>query len=81
MATIDQVVGGLLILKKYVKAGAYCISAEHDEIYAGPGEEIVEGTEEEEEMLGTVVSPDDAAALRALGWFIDSEAQRWARFT
>lgn len=77
MATATEVAKGLLILAKYDDD----VSAEHDAIYAGPTEEIVEsGKAGEGGRLGSVVSKEDAAKLLALGWHIDTEADRWARF-
>ncbi len=60
----ESTIAGLQILSKYPGGQ---ISAEHDVIYAGPGDP-------------KEVSPEDAKALEDLGWHIDTEVDVWARF-
>jgi hypothetical protein len=79
MAKLTDVAEGLLILEKY-NPGSHDIAACHDIICAGPSEVIVEGTEDDDEPKGTVVSAEDAKRLHELGWHIDSENECWARF-
>lgn len=65
MATIDEVIEGLKILKTY---GAGSIDAQHDIIYAGPDED-------------SKMSKEDVKKLKELGWHYDKEFSCWARFT
>ena len=78
MATFAEVSEGLTILAKYVESTSHAIAAEHDIIYAGPDETLI--NEDDEESNGSVVSEEDATRLRELGWHIDSETTSWARF-
>ena len=67
MATIDEMIGGLQILKKYCdKGGQECIGgADHDILWGAMCE----------------VSEEDAKRLDELGWHQDSEADdSWSRF-
>ena len=63
---MNHVLEGLQILAKYFPDGD--ISAEHDIIYAGGDNSDVE------------ISEEDLARLDELDWFIDSEANCWAKF-
>lgn len=65
MATVDGIIEGLQIFKKY---GNVDTAAEHDIFYAGP-------------PYGIEVSKEDKNKLDELGWFIDSETDSWATFT
>ncbi len=72
MASHDEVIEGLQILKKYVKKERDVgLSAEHDVIYAGPMLDELEGK----------LTPEDKKRLEELGWHEDSEGECWARFT
>ena len=69
MATINEVLKGLEILSKYCDPDKHsCISAEHDEICAGP-----------DLLNGPKIPKADKAKLKALGWFI-GEYDCWQKF-
>jgi hypothetical protein len=63
--SIDRLVAGLVILSTYDEAD---VCAVHDTLYAGP-------------HSGEVVIPEDADALKALGWFYDEDNESWGFFT
>lgn len=69
MASFENIIEGLNILKKYLKKNGNSVEGQHDILYAAPGV-----TEEE-------VSPEDKARLDELGWHFDIEGTSWARFT
>jgi hypothetical protein len=67
MAKISDVIEGLQILAKYCDPDSHDIAARHDEIYAGPDDP-------------SVVTEDDAALLRVLGWNYYDDGRGWMRF-
>ena len=68
MASMKQVIEGLQILAKYVEnPDKSWVSAEHDQIWAGPDR-------------GEVVSEEDKKALEDLGWFEDDDCGGWSHF-
>lgn len=69
MANIDQVMGGLTILKKYVKDGNNDVEGQHDIIFAAPGV----GEDD--------LSPEDKIEILKLGWHFDEDGECWSRFT
>jgi hypothetical protein len=68
MASVKDVLAGLLILQKYGDPDRNNIDAQHDVIYAGPD-------------IRAKFTVADRAALRKAGWFWDSEVGSWARYT
>lgn len=64
MATIAQVIEGLVIIGKYEKGD---VAADHDVIWAGSGPE-------------TKVLKEDRDKLRDLGWFYDKKFEGWKKF-
>lgn len=65
MARISDVIEGLQIIQKYVEPDEHLGGAEHDIIYAVPGD--------------TSISDEDVARLIGLGWHNDSECG-WSHF-
>jgi len=65
MATVDEIIEGLQIMKKY---GTVETAAEHDVFYAGP-------------PSGTKMSAEDEKRLEALSWSWEEEFESWAIFT
>lgn len=71
MSDIDEVIGGLQILKKYQNVGrSYGVNAEHDVLYCGPSLTDLEGK----------LTEEDRKELERLGWHEDSEGECWAIF-
>jgi len=70
MASMLEVAEGLQILSKYCDADD-CghIAAEHDILYAGP-----------DDFDPGVMSEEDRARMKELGWHMDDEFDCWARF-
>jgi hypothetical protein len=64
MATFNQLLDGLCILKKYVKVNG-SLSADHDILYVGSDEKV---------------SEYDEKRLDELGWHYDEKFDSWARF-
>jgi len=66
MDTIDKVLQGLQLLRAH---GGVChISADKDEIYAGPDD------------IDGVITPEDCKRLIDLGWHWDTEYSSWFIF-
>lgn len=65
MATMQQVIDGLKVLRKY---GNGHVAAEHDILMAGP------------DLKRDDVDADDRAELERAGWFWSEEFDCWARF-
>jgi hypothetical protein len=61
---VHRVIAGLQILAKYSDS----VDAQHDVIYAGPGD-------------SSVISREDAAELERIGWHYESDVDSWAVFT
>jgi len=66
MKRIEEFAEGLKILAKYDSDG-FSVCAEHDVVYAGPGD-------------ADEVDPEDADRLQELGWHIDSDVHRWRKY-
>ncbi len=58
---ILELIQGLAILAKYVKANEDGFSVSHDQIWAGPED-------------ADAVTPEDKAALLALDWFVEEDS-------
>ncbi len=65
--TVDNIIEGLSIMRKYAGGDPFFVQAEHDEIYA----------------LSTEVqlSDEDVKRLEELGWLEDSDMGCWKAFT
>ena len=66
MASVDDIVEGLLILKRYARDGAHIGGAGHDIIH-GP------------ELARPLLMPDEHR-LEELGWHVDEWSNLWSRF-
>lgn len=54
---------GLRVLAKYENGG---VTAEHDQLFAGPEGERLD-----------VITPEDVAELERLGWYVSSDIKRY----
>ena len=67
--TIDKIIAGLQIIAAHAKTPneAYCVSAEHDEIWAS----------------NKHVTPDsdDGKKMAAAGWHWDADSEAWKAYT
>jgi hypothetical protein len=55
-------------LEIFERHGGRFANAEHDILYAGPGE-------------GQLVTPEEETTLEEYGWHFDEEVESWALFT
>lgn len=78
MANISDVVEGLQIIAKYDRPNSHSMAAEHDVIYAGPY--VTFDGQYFQAEHGSSFSGRDEKRLEELGWHVDSEFGRWARF-
>lgn len=62
---------GIDILAKYIEPESYATHAEHDQLWVG-GEGLTDASQ-------GVISEEDVARLKELGWFVDEES--WSCFT
>lgn len=84
MAKNYEVIEGLLILKEYCKIDGYDICAEHDQLWHGP--DIITEIEPNEDGEYPILPVTDKQPittghqirLKELGWFLDSECNRWS---
>lgn len=68
MAKIDQVLGGLKILKAQKTDTEFSVEGHHDLVLVGP-------------IAEDVVSEDDAEELDGLDWVYDEDREGWVIFT
>ncbi len=80
MKRIAEIAEGLSILAKHDSDG-FSVCFEHDIVYAGPTMEDLT-FDEEDEFTGSLapISADEATRLTTLGWHIDRDVSRWAKF-
>jgi hypothetical protein len=62
---VQDIIDGIEILRK-TEDSEYCVDAEHDQIWAGGDREV---------------SEEDRAKLLQMGWWFDTEIDRWSAFT
>ncbi len=70
--TIQEMIAGLTIIERAeTKAGesGYCISANHDEVFAGGA------------TGKALMSPEELAELERLHWHWDDTYESWSAFT
>ena len=67
MTTLGKLIEGLQIIAKYTPVTDHCVEHAHGVLWAGPE--------------GLVVSEDDRARLKAIGWDLDPVHDAWYVFT
>lgn len=73
MNTINKVIEGLQILRKYSND----VCAKYDAIYAGP----TASSSDNDDLYIPRVSEEDAAKLEELDWYIDDDLGVYRHFT
>lgn len=70
MTSMDDLIAGFTILRRYDASSAREINTDHDLLWAGPQDrEYAEYTQQDRDQL------------EELGWHFDEEITRWANYT
>ena len=83
MSSINDIRQGLDILAKYCDPDKEYVSAEHDQIWAGPSIPCIEDETGETDPVPAPEAPitkEDHEKLDQLGWFIDAVYECYSHF-